>query len=197
MKLLDAINIILPKMGERPVTSLDEPNSSVDVVLPLMEIHRQSLLSDGWWFQRQRLVIRENLATRRYDLGKNVLAFYPKNPSQAVYSPGVLVHPDTQSPYDVVGPVEGWSVLDVPFDDLPVHAQLYIMYTAGLQALEDSLDKQNMQAWYTGAVSAMDKLTTAELRTTKPVEMLSTLGARQIVSAPGILEWEGGNFRVV
>lgn len=140
MKLLDAINIILPKMGERPVTSLDEPNSSVDVILPLVEIHRQSLLSDGWWFQRQRLTIHENQATRRYDLGINVLAFYPKNPAQAVYSPGILVHPETQSPYDVVGPVEGWSVLDIPYDDLPIQAQLYIMYTAGLQALEDSLD---------------------------------------------------------
>lgn len=197
MKLLDAVNVILPKLGERPVTALDEPNSSVDVILPVMEVHRQSLLSDGWWFQRQKIRINENQATRQYDLGKNVLAFYPENPSQAAFTPGMLVHPETQNPYDVVGPVDGWSVLDVEFDALPIQAQLYIMYTAGLQILEDSLDKQTMQAWYTGAVSAMDKLTTAEIRTTKPREMLAAQQARRIYGPHNVLEWTGANFRVV
>lgn len=50
MKLLEAINNILPYFGEAPVTHVDNKHPTVSVILSTMEQVRANLLLKGWWF---------------------------------------------------------------------------------------------------------------------------------------------------
>ena len=50
MKLLDAVNLVLPKLGERPVTSLEVKHPTLAVLLPIIEQTQMNTLQRGWWF---------------------------------------------------------------------------------------------------------------------------------------------------
>ena len=48
MKLLDAVNLVLPKLGERPVTSLEVKHPTLAVLLPIIEQTQINTLQRGW-----------------------------------------------------------------------------------------------------------------------------------------------------
>ena len=50
MKLLDAVNLILPKLGEHRVTSVDNKHPTLAIILPEIENELKKLLARGWWF---------------------------------------------------------------------------------------------------------------------------------------------------
>lgn len=64
MKLLDAVNTVLPYLGEHPVTDLDTAHPTVDLILAAIERQRSSLLAEGWWFNERTLTLPVNTAGR-------------------------------------------------------------------------------------------------------------------------------------
>ena len=50
MKLLDAVNTILPYLGEANVTSTTARNTTVQSILQQIETAKRALLATGWWF---------------------------------------------------------------------------------------------------------------------------------------------------
>ena len=52
MKLLDAINTVLPYLGEANVTSTTARNPTVQAVIQQIDTAKRSLLGTGWWVHR-------------------------------------------------------------------------------------------------------------------------------------------------
>src|SRR5690625_7894190 len=50
MTLLQAINRIIPALGENPVDSIETRNPTVGIVLNAINNARHDLLQRGWWF---------------------------------------------------------------------------------------------------------------------------------------------------
>ena len=68
MKLLDAVNLVLPKLGERPVTSLEVKHPTLAVLLPIIEQTQVNTLQRGWWFNEYEYTAYPN-AQGEIDIG--------------------------------------------------------------------------------------------------------------------------------
>ena len=57
MKLLDAVNTVLPYLGEHPVTDIDTAHPTVDLIVAAINRHREAFLSEGWWFNEGTVTV--------------------------------------------------------------------------------------------------------------------------------------------
>lgn len=128
MTKLEAINMILRRLGEATVTSLDVPYPTVSVALPALEEARNALLLDEWFFNKFQWenLLPNNLG--RVEVPQGILAVYPENVDKYVYT-GRYIR-DAQTGRHVNEPVKCRTVIDIPFEDLPPVAQYYIVYQA-------------------------------------------------------------------
>ena len=75
MKKLNAVNTILPYLGEHVVTSLDSRSPTVALILAGLEQHSTSMFAEGYWFNTQETTVQPNSAGIIYTPA-NMLAFY-------------------------------------------------------------------------------------------------------------------------
>src|SRR5690554_489918 len=57
MQILQAVNWILPKLGEHPVTNLNPKHPTLAIILPSLERLTDNVLRRGWWFNVYRTTI--------------------------------------------------------------------------------------------------------------------------------------------
>lgn len=127
MRLLDAVNRIMPKLNERPVTSVTQKHPTLAILMPIIENAQQQLLLKKWWFNAYRYEAFPSPDGKIY-MGSNVLAFYPE-------TDGVVVRGDTL--YNLIdrthiftASVKGEVVENMEFDLLPESAAQAVFYTA-------------------------------------------------------------------
>jgi hypothetical protein len=133
---LEAVNTILSSIGERPVASLED-STRLDVVHAIKALTETSKLVQirGWWYNTEEevsisptiddeIIIPGNV--RKIDLtDKNTTKKY-------VFRGSKLYDLETRS-YDVfTESVEVDWIIELPFDELPETARLYIMLRAGV-----------------------------------------------------------------
>ena len=75
MKLLDAVNTVLPYMGEHPVTDLDTAHPTVDLIIKAIDRQRQALLAEGWWFNERTLTLPVN-TDGKIDAPTEIISIY-------------------------------------------------------------------------------------------------------------------------
>lgn len=163
MQLLFAVNSILPKLGERPVTSLEGKHPTLAIILPVMEMQRRSLLQRGWWFNEFKYTAYPNLDGEIF-LGSDFLSFIPKVPLSAAVRGERLYNPATLS-YKFDEPIEGKIIQDVEFEFLPDTAARAVLYFSLSEVYVTDLDMTNeVQEWKGLAAEAWNGLLTEHLR---------------------------------
>ena len=163
MQLLEAVNLILPKLGEHRVTRLDAKHPTLAIILPEVENELISLLKKGWWFNEfDYTAYPDNEG--RIALGVDTITFVPKDPAVAVQRGLSLYNPVTLS-YAFEEPVIGRIRQKVAFDDLPESAAQFVYYTALVNAFITDIGMTNeVQFWGSSAAAAYSDLTAEHLR---------------------------------
>lgn len=127
MRLLDAVNLVMPKLNERPVTTLQQKHPTLAILLPIIDNTRRMLLNKKWWFNVYDYVGHPDPDKFIY-LGKDVLAFYPDAPNIVVR--GDRLYDLSKRTYEFTDKVKGVVVEDVEFDFLPEAAAQTVLYAS-------------------------------------------------------------------
>lgn len=163
MRLLDAVNLIMPKLGERAVTSLTAKHPTLAVLLPIIEQTKREVLGKGWWFnQFSYNALPDN--TGEIVLGSQTIRFVPDQTGAAVVRGKRLYNPENTS-YKFTGPVKGLITEDVDFDLLPDSAAHYVFYNALVEAYATDIGvSQELGTWQMKAGSAWSELLAEHLQ---------------------------------
>ena len=162
MDLLTAVNLILPKLGEHPVTGVDIRHPTLAVILPEIEQANKNLAIKGWWFNQFEYTAYPDGEGYIY-LGSNALSFIPDS-DNAVVRDQRLYNGDTRS-YVWSDPVLGVITELVEFSELPESAALAVMYSALVAAYSQDIGmSQELQAWASLSASAYSDLLAEHLR---------------------------------
>ena len=132
MKLIDAVNYILPKLGEHTVTSIEVKNPSVSLILKAIDQASATILARGWWFNTFDYTAYPN-NEGEVSMGTATLDFVPTDNSNAVLRAGKLFNPETRTYVWELEKIEGTLTEQVEFEDLPESAAQVIK----MQALVD------------------------------------------------------------
>lgn len=165
MRLLDAVNQILPKLGEHPVTGLEIRHPTLAVVLPEIEQASVNLQLKGWWFNEfESKLYPDHEGTIL--LGTNTLKYVPYSEFATVR--GEKLYNTATRTYVWDAPVEGVLTELVPFEDLPETAANAVLYSALVAAsVQDLGMTQDVQAWMTLSAQASSDLLAEHLRQRK------------------------------
>lgn len=166
MRLLDAVNLILPKLGEHRVTRLDAKHPTLAIILPEVENQLLAMLNRGWWFNEFDITMYPD-TLGEITLGADIVAFTACEEDSAVQRGQKLYNPVTLS-YVFTDPVKGRVKQRVEFDDLPESAAQSVYYSALVAAYVTDIGLTNeVQDWKTLAFQAWSDLLAEHLRQKK------------------------------
>lgn len=166
MNLLDAVNLILPKLGEHGVTSLNTKHPTLAVILPEIDNELRILLMKGWWFNEFDTTLYPD-SEGKIAVGADVLTFTPACADVAVQRGLELYNPVTLD-YVFTSPVKGRVRQYVEFDKLPESAAQYVYFSGLVNAfIADIGLTQEVQAWGSKAGAAWSDLLAEHLRQRK------------------------------
>jgi len=144
--LIDSVNTILTRLGERPVTSTTTPHPTVSIILLTLDQLRRSVLTRGWWFNQYDYKAYPDINGEIY-LSVDTLTFYPKVAGTAV-TRGTQLFNLRDSTFVFTEPVEGTVVQDVPFELLPESVSNHLTWLALVQVyISDVGMTAEAQAW--------------------------------------------------
>lgn len=127
MELLDAVNRIMPKLNERPVTSVTQKHPTLAILLPIIDNARRQLLMQKWWFNAYNYEAFPDPSKHIY-MGLDVISFTPKKPGVVVR--GKRLYNLAERTYEFNESVKGEVVEDLEFDLLPESAAQAVFYCA-------------------------------------------------------------------
>lgn len=163
MELLDAVNLVMPKLGERPVTSLERKHPTLAVLLPIFDSNRKRTLVRGWWFNEYAYTAYPN-NQQEIDIGIDCLSFVPEKPGEAAVRGQRLYNPETRN-FKFTQPVKGRVLTDVPFNELPESAATYVLQCSLIEAYSTDLGiTQEVQVWMDLKAQAWGDLIAEHLR---------------------------------
>lgn len=163
MQLLDAVNLVLPKLGERPVTSVTAQHPTLAVLLPVFEQVRRTVLARGWWFNEYRSTLYP-ASDGTVALGDDTITFLPDVQYKAVQRGKTLFNTDTLT-YVFPSAITGRLTSDVPFDELPESAANYVMHTALVEVYATDIGmSQELQVWSALAAQSWSDMLAEHLR---------------------------------
>jgi len=166
MELLDAVNLVLPKLGERAVTSLTVRHPTLAILLPIIEQTQRNVLRRGWWFN-EFVYTAYPAVNGEIDIGINTLSFVPDMPDTAVVRGQRLYNPVTLS-YVFTESVPGRVIHYVEFNELPESAAQYVFNSALVDAYATDLGvTQELSVWQSLAGMSWSDLLSEHLRQRK------------------------------
>lgn len=167
MELLAAVNLTLPKLGERAVTSLSVKHPTLAVLLPIIEHTRKTTLMRGWWFNKYKYTAVPDTGGV-ITMGTDTLSFVPDCPGTAVLRGRELFNPTTLTNV-FTGSVNGTVTQDVPFDLLPESMANYVFYSSLVEAFTTDIGvSQELGIWQTKAAQGWSDVLAEHLRQVKP-----------------------------
>lgn len=163
MLLLDAVNYMMPKLGEHEVTSVEARHPTVALILPAIEDSLRIVLGKGWWFNEFSAKLFPD-SEGEIQLGTDIINIVPYQPSTAVQRGRRMYNPDTFS-YKFSGPIEARIRQYVLFEEIPEPAAVWVrndalcsVYTADIGVTQD------VQVWMQLAAQAQSDLVAEHLR---------------------------------
>ena len=144
MNQLDAVNLILPALGEHPVTSLDVAHPTLAILLPIMEQKRRELLGKGWWFNSFKYTVSPNVEGE-IPVPVDTIEFITDN--GAIVRGGLLFNPATYSSV-FTSDVTGNLITDVPYDECPDSIQGVILYSALVQTYATDIGLESVLSYW-------------------------------------------------
>lgn len=167
MQLLDAVNLMLPKVGERPVTSLEVNHPTLALILPEVDNAIKAALLKGWWFNEFKYTAHPAL-DGTITLGADTLAFVPLSGQPLAVLRGLaLFNPETLD-YVWTAPVKGIVTQNLPFELLPESAAQYVWFSSLVNVYATDLGvAQELQVWGGQAQAAYTDMLAEHLRQRK------------------------------
>lgn len=157
MDLLSAVNRILPKLGEHPVTNLNAPHSTVALILEAVDTKLYDVTARGWWFNEfttKLYLSPENEIL----LPSSTLSFVANCGVIAIQRNGKLFNPETQT-YVWDAPLSGRLVQLLPFEELPESAASLVWYSALVDTYVTDLGLgDDVRVWQNEAMQAEGRL---------------------------------------
>ena len=138
---LDAVNSVLANIGQSPVNSLTE--NSVDIGLAVRHLSNVSreLQMRGWSFNTDSEYVLSPNSDDKIAITDNILAVDLDNtdyPELDVVIRGSFLYNRYTRSYTFTGDIEADVTWLNAWDDLPPHAQNYIVVTAGIRLSDDT-----------------------------------------------------------
>lgn len=165
MDLLTAVNRILPKLGEHPVTSLTVKHPTLAILLPEIQTKLEDESMQGMWFNTFNVKLQPD-SEGNVTLPVDTLSFVPKY-LNAVQRGRQLYNGETQL-YFWSEPVEGRLVTKVPFDLLPESAASLVFYSALVSVYVTDIGlEREVQLWQQQADIARARVSNEHLRNKK------------------------------
>lgn len=162
MELLTLVNLVLPKLGEHAVTSLDVKHPTVAVILPILDSKITSVLLRGWWFNSYKRTLYPG-EDKSIALPASVLSFVPKC-SQAAQRNGQLFNTETGL-YEWDAPVEGEFIEKLLFEECPPVVQDYLWYSTLVDAYVTDLGlAEDVRVWMRLADDALASMESEHLK---------------------------------
>lgn len=141
MTLLEAVNTVLPHLGEHVITRIEGArHPTVDLIIAAIDRQRISLLKDGWWFNEMKLIIPVN-TDGRMDTPIQALAVYGNNATVVIE--GETLFNLTTGSRIFTEPLDCLVVRDVVFEHLPPAAALTVVYRAGAEVYLQDYGREN------------------------------------------------------
>ena len=133
MKLLNAINRILPTLGENPIDSIDSRNPTVAVVNNAILAKLNDTQLREWWFNTYVTTLYP-ASDGKVAMPANAISWLPKD-TNSIQRGGYLYNGDTMTYTWPVGVgLEGVIKTLVDFEELPEAAATFVLYSACVQA---------------------------------------------------------------
>lgn len=130
MQKLDAVNTLLPFLGESPTDSVDSRNPVVGVLLDALFQHTSELTAEGLWFNRSTAQLHPD-GTGRIQVPKGTLTVYSSECPITIRGDYLWQQRAGTDMFEQVITVDLVQQLD--FEDLPAYAAQCCMYGAGAQ----------------------------------------------------------------
>lgn len=167
MQLLTAVNSILPKLGEHPVTSLESKNPTLGVILPEIDAEIGMLLKPGWWFNTFRVDLYPN-SEQEIDVPLDTLSFIADAQYPMVIQRGEKFYNGDTRSYKFTGKVSGVLRQRMGFEELPESAAEFVLYSSlvTIYATDIGLE-QTVDLWRQYAQQAQANMEQEHLRQVK------------------------------
>jgi hypothetical protein len=164
MKLLTAINGILPVLGEHTVTSVQAKNPALAIILPNIDLEISNISRPGLWFNTFETTYYPD-SELGISVGTDVLSIVPVYANVNCIQRGTrLMNADTQS-YEWTTPVKVHITTLVPFEELPESVAVYVLYAALVTSYATDIGLEgSIQLWQQKAKGAMVDVTREHLR---------------------------------
>ena len=130
MKLLDAVNTVLPYLGEHPVTDIDTAHPTVDLIVAAIERHREAFLSEGWWFNEGAVTLPVNI-NGKIQAPTGIISIYGVDCNIEVNGTELFNLDENSEYFDK--PITVEMIKDVQFEKLPLYAAHTVLYTAAIE----------------------------------------------------------------
>lgn len=160
MKLLTALNLILPALGDHVVTRVDARHPTLAVILPVIELKLSETLLRGWWFNEDTYTMYPD-AEGEIPVPTTTLAFIPTREYKATVRDGRLYNRDTRN-FIWPGPVTGTLQERLEFEELPESVATYVFYSALVQAYLVDIGLEQIVAKWEGLAQIAEFSATAE-----------------------------------
>lgn len=165
MRELDAVNLILPKLGEHRVTRIDNRHPTVATIQPEMENQRKQLLLRGWWFNEFERTLYPD-SEGFIALGSTYLSVHCTSELGIVRGDKLFNAEDYTYVWDAA--VDTIIREDLDFALLPESAAQYILWSSAVVVFAQDLGVANeLSLWREYASNAKSDLLAEHLRHVK------------------------------
>lgn len=165
MLLLDAVNLILPALGEHQVTSLDVKHPTLAIILPQIEQQRKDTMNQGWWFNNSPARLLPD-SEGYIDVPIDTLSFIPANMEVAVR--GERFYDLVNRTFKFSGALEGDLISDLTFEELPESAAYHVFYSSLVLCYATDIGlEQTVQLWSGKASKSLADMEREHLRNRK------------------------------
>lgn len=134
---LGAVNLILRKLGEIPVTNIDEPYPTLAVALPALDEAQVTVLSEGYWFNTFYGTTLQPLTDGRVLVPLDCLKFFPEEARFAFT--GTQIRDSETANEFLFEPVKGRLIVNMTFEQLPQVARYAIAYMAAADVYRNDI----------------------------------------------------------
>lgn len=146
MKKIDAVNLILPVLGEHPVTSLDERHPTLAIILPMLEAEAEERLQSGWWFNEYETTLYPS-TIGEIEVPVGCMAFFPHR-GDAIVRGERLFNPQTGN-FQWDGPLTGRTIVRVPFEELPETVARVVTYATLIRSYATDIGVESqLEEWF-------------------------------------------------
>lgn len=165
MELLRAVNTILPKLGEHPVTSLEVKHPTLAIILPVVQHELDTLLGAGWWFNTAKYTAYPD-SEKHIALPTDTLSFIPADAPASVR--GLRLYNQSTLTFEWDTPVLGELITALPFHEIPNSAANVVLYQSLVNAFVTDIGlEQEVQAWQVKLTAANAVFLSEHLRNKK------------------------------